>query len=170
MNQADKDKVAEHKAGTGSTEVKETVAKVDNETATLEVTKFLDLKRVPEVRRKDDFEGSIKTLIGYVERGAMKFDFEAKRATYKLMCNLKTKSGKIISELPMRFYMGVPESNLVLKNIPNEDSSSRSLALVAALSSENVDILKSAENEYGEKGLDVSDHNALFHYTTFFLA
>lgn len=160
----DKDK------GAGGTAPKETVAKVDHETAMLEVAKFLDLKRVPDIRRKDDFEGSIETLIGYVEQGRMKFDFEEKRATYKLMCPLKTKSGNVISELPMRFYMGAQESNLILKKIPNDDSGQRSMALVAALSANNVDILKSAKNEYGEDGLDLSDHNALFHYTTFFLA
>jgi hypothetical protein len=166
MSKADDDK----EKGAGGTAPKETVSKVDHETAMLEVTKFLDLKRVPDIRRKDDFEGSIEALIGYVEQGRMKFDFEENRATYKLMCSLKTKTGKVISELPMRFWMGAQESNLILKKIPNDDSGQRSMALVAALSANNVDILKSAKNEYEENGLDLSDHNALFHYTTFFLA
>jgi hypothetical protein len=144
--------------------------KVDEETARLEVERFLDLKRVPDRKRKVTFEQQIKDLIGLMVDGRLAFDFESKRASIKLLVPLETKNSGRIEGLSMRFYIGMQEAQNVLKNVEASNADARSLTLAAVLSGHSPDILRNSVNEVGEKGLDISDHNSLFAYTLFFLA
>lgn len=150
-------------------ENKTKIAKVDEETALLEINKFLDLKRVSERKRTETFEQQIKDLTGLMMDGRFTFDFERKRATFKLNAPLKVQGGAI-EKLELRFYIGMQEVQNVLKNIGPAEVDARSMALAAALSGNNVNVFRNTENTVGEKGLDISDHNALYAYTLFFLA
>ena len=143
--------------------------KIDEETALLEINKFLDLKRVSDRKRVDTFEQQIKDLTGLMMDGRFTFDFERKRATFKLNAPLKAASGAI-ETLELRFYIGMQEVQNVLKNIGPSEVDARSMALAAALSGNNANAFRNSENAVGEKGLDISDHNALYAYTLFFLA
>ena len=151
---------------------KEKANKVDHETATLEVNKFLDLKHVPKENRtgEGDNAGNVKALVKLVEAGSLKFNFEKKRATYKLLTTIKPKTTPEITEVSMRFFMGAKQAFSIFNNIAVDDVHARSLALVAGLSGNNPDIFKAAENADGEDGMDLSDHNKLINYTIFFLA
>jgi len=148
----------------------ETMHKVDEETARLEVERFLDLKRVPDRKRKETFEQQIKDLIGLMIDGRLVFDFEKKRAAIKLLVPLEPRNSGKIETLSMRFYIGMQEAQNVLKNVEATNADARSLTLAAVLSGNSPDVLKNAVNELGEKGLDISDHNSLYAYTLFFLA
>ena len=149
---------------------KKQAAKVDEETARLEVKKFLDLRRVDEGRREGQFASAIAALEGFVSAGRFTFDFEAKRATYKLMFPLKESDGSMLTEIKMRFFLGTAESTNALKNVDLGDTLARSLVVAATLSGNPPAIFRSNENDAGEKGLEVSDNNALVNYTSFFLA
>lgn len=144
--------------------------KIDEETAQLEVKKFLDLKRVPARKRVEVFEQQVKDLANLISDGRLVMDFEKKRATYKLLVPLEPKNSGKIDSLNLRFFIGMQEAQNVLKNVESTNADVRSLHLAAALSGHSPDILKNAVNEVGEKGLDISDHNSLFAYTLFFLA
>jgi len=146
------------------------IAKVDTEAAELEVKKFLDLKRIPESKREQTFEQNIKDLIRLVESGALTFDFEKKRATYKLAVPLSPRESGKIESLSMRFFIGVNQAFNSFKDIEIGAVDERALAMVSALSNIPRQILKNAENELGDKGLDTGDHASLRSYALFFLA
>ena len=143
--------------------------KVDAETARLEVEKFLDLKRVPASKREGDFEGSIETLETLVTEGRMVFDFDKKRAIFKLLVPLEAKQSGNIKELSMRFFIGMQSAQNILKKIDAGDIYGRSLAMAAELSGINPSLLSNAKNDVEEYGLDISDANSLLFYITFFL-
>lgn len=144
--------------------------KIDEETALIEINRFLDLKNVPQRKREDTFEQQIRDLAGLMMDGRFTFDFEKKRATFKLNVPLKQKEAGDIEKLEMRFFIGMQEAQMVLKNIGPSEVDQRSMALVAALSGNNPSVFKNAKNATGEQGLDIGDHNALYSYTLFFLA
>ena len=145
-------------------------SKVDAETATLEVKTFLDLKRVPETKRKKDFDVNIEMLEGMVQDGRLRFDFEKKRAIYTLLSPLERKESGTLKELNMRFYIGMQAAANALKKVDAGDIYGRSLAMAANLAGVSPDTLINAKNDLGENGLDISDVNSILHYITFFLA
>ena len=149
---------------------KKQTAKVDAETARLEVKRFLDLKRVDDTRREGQFSSSIEALEALMCAGRLTFDFENKRATYKLIVPLTQAGGGPLTEIKLRFFLGVQESLNALKNIDVGDTLARSLVVAATLSGNPPAIFRSNKNEVGENGLDVSDNNSLVNYTSFFLA
>lgn len=151
-------------------EVTKAASKVDSETAALEVEKFLDLKRVPDSKRKKDFDVNIEMLEGMVEDGRLRFDFEKKRAIYTLLSPLERKESGTLKELSMRFYIGMQAASNVLKKVDAGDIYGRSLAMAGDLAGVSPDILRNAKNDLGENGLDISDVNSILHYITFFLA
>lgn len=144
--------------------------KVDAETARLEVERFLDFKRVPKTRREKDFEVNITALETMVMDGRMVFDFEKKRAIFKLLAPLEAKESGTIKELSMRFFIGMQAMQNALKKTDLGDIYGRSLAMAANLAGISDGILGSAKNEFGENGMDTGDVNSLIHYITFFLA
>ena len=150
---------------------KKQTAKVDAETARLEVKRFLDLKRVDDTRREGQFSSSIEALEALMCAGRLSFDFdESKRATYKFLVPLIQADGSKLTEIKLRFFLGVQESLNALKNIDVGDTLARSLVVAATLSGNPPAIFRSNKNEVGENGLDVSDNNSLVNYTSFFLA
>ena len=146
------------------------VRKVDNETASLELGRFLDIKRISERKRKDLYEQSIKELEYAVSEGMLTFDFEKKTATFKLLFPLTRKEGAKIEKLELRFNMGVSQAFNNLKNVDASDGDERSLSMIAALSGHSAATLRLADNAQGEKGLDTSDFSLLRYYALFFLA
>ena len=154
---------------TNSSKIKE-VPSIDEESAQAEVNKFLDLKRISPRKRSDTFDQQIKDLVGLMLDNRLTFDFDKKRARFILNSPLRQAEAGNLEHLDLRFYIGVQEANMVLKNIEAQDSSARSVALAAALSGQNPNALKNSLNDFGDKGLDMSDHNSLFAYTLFFLA
>ena len=145
------------------------VRTVDSETAGLEVKKFLDLKRVPEEKREKLFESNIANLVRAIQDGNLTFDFEKKRATYKLLFPLLKKDGGKIEKLEMRFHMGVTQAFSNMKGIEPDDINEKCLGMTAALSSLPIAVLKLAKNEFDESGLELADFNALRDYALFFL-
>lgn len=152
-----------------SNDSKEKVAKIDRESAQLEVKKFLDLKRVSKLKREKSFDGQISNLVDLMVDDRLTFDFEKKRARLKLAVPLDTKASGKVDSLNLRFYLGMQEGKNILSKVDASDGDARSLAIASALSGISPDILTSSMNELGEKGIDISDHNSLFSYTAFFL-
>jgi len=144
--------------------------KVDEEAAELEVKRFLDLKRISESKREHTFDQNIKDLIRLVQSGALKFDFEKKRASYRLQVPLVPKSSAMVESIEMRFFIGVNQAFNSLKDVEIGAVDERALCMVSALSGIPRNILKNSENELGDKGLDTSDHASLRSYALFFLA
>ena len=146
------------------------IRKVDSETASLELGRFLDIKRISERKRKDLYEQSIKELEYAVSEGLLVFDFEKKTATFKLLFPLTRKEGGKIEKLELRFNMGVSQAFNNLKNVDASDGDERSLSMIAALSGQSAAVLRLAKNEQGESGLDTSDFSLLRYFALFFLA
>ena len=145
-------------------------AKVDPVTAEDEVTKWLDLKRIPERKRKELLDANLSNLIYSVEAGFLSFDFEKKRATVKLQVPLLRKQGGSITMLDLRFNMGVNQAFNNSKGIAPDDSNERSLGMISALCDTPIKVLQNAENADGEVGLDLADFNVMRDYAIFFLA
>lgn len=159
MDQNNEEKAAEKSMG----------SVVDAETARAEVERFMDLKRLSE-KKRETLKANIKGLMGSVEAGLIRFDFERKRTVAILTVPLNRKVGKQITELDMRFNMGVKVMLATTKGAGLEEGNEHSLYMISSLCDIPVTILENAENEEGEQGLSTADFNILRDYALFFLA
>lgn len=146
------------------------LAKVDPVTAEEEVKRWLDLKRIPERKRKEMLDANLNNLVYSVEAGFLSFDFEKKRAIVKLQVPLLRKQGSNIDKLELRFNMGVNQAFNNSKGIAPDDSNERTLGMISALCDTPIKVLQNADNTDGEVGLDLADFNVMRDYAIFFLA
>lgn len=142
---------------------------VDAETAQNEVERFMDLKRLSD-KKRETLKANIKGLMGSVEAGLIRFDFERKRTVATLTVPLNRKVGKQITELDMRFNMGVKVMLANTKGAGLEEGNEHSLYMLSSLCDIPVTILENAMNDEGEQGLAIADFNMLRDYALFFLA
>lgn len=103
---------------------------VNIDTATAEIGKWLDHKRINEKKREDQ-KSTIDTLIDAVRFGLLTVDEENFNLIQKL--NFPVGNNGEIDELKFRPRMGVGQVHRHLKGLKSDDADGRLAAYVAAL-------------------------------------
>ncbi len=119
--------------------------KITLEKASEEVESWLDYKKISAQKRKS-FEEQIEILQEAICEGSLVLQKggEDEADSFKFVQTLKFPFGKdvTISELTYRSRIGVATVHLHLKDVKSTDADGRLLAHVAALTSQNRELLK----------------------------
>jgi hypothetical protein len=110
-----------------------------------EIESWLDYKKISAQKRKS-FEDQIETLQEAICEGSLVLEKggEGESDSFKFVQALKFPFGKeeIIKELTYRSRIGVATIHLHLKDVKSTDADGRLLAHIAALTSQNKELLK----------------------------
>jgi hypothetical protein len=124
--------------------------KVDIATATADIDRWLDFKKVNE-KRRDDNKSSIDTLISAVMAGTLTVDGECK--LHQTLLFPKGEGATAISQLTYRPRMETREVQKYLVNVAPNDIVGRVTGYIACLTNESkgvIQVLDSEDNQVAQ--------------------
>lgn len=123
------------------------MSKVDNQTATMEITRWLDFKKVGEKKREDN-QQFIDSLIEAVENGSVTID-EKNNLVYTLPDPVLSDDDEpVLETLTFKPRITVKELNSKLKGVKTDDADGRILAYVSAITGENAGTISRMYSEH----------------------
>jgi len=132
-------------------------AKVSKEVANKEVEKWLDYKKVDEVKRTDSVD-SIEALAKAIESGNLSFD--SKEHVFKQKLKWPIGEGEAIKELIYKARLTMNDVHLRTKNVKSGDAHGLITAYICALTEQNSGVIGC---------LDTEDNRIAQSIATFFL-
>lgn len=120
--------------------------KITLEAANEEIESWLDFKKISAQKRKS-LSDQIETLIEAMCDGSLVLEKGDESESFVFTQSLKFPFGKDekITELKFKSRMGIATIHLHLKDVKSTDADGRLLAHVAALTSQNKEILKNMD-------------------------